>query len=241
MNRAKENLYRAGRQRQGLRRGVLPLCLVLMLGGCDFYDEAAVEQPPEVALMRPGDGAVIAGTNVLVHVAAEAFGADNHIAFINVNLNGERVGEAEQVSGRFLFRWNTFEVPDGTYRLEAVAFDRHQARGLSAPLQVVVANRSAGKGPNTAILSPASGETVSGKVRVVARKQADQPAITRVDFLIDGVVLYSDEQVSGDTFTYAWDTQGELAGLHTLEVKAYSQPGVFRLSEATGVMLLPVR
>lgn len=214
------------------------LAAPLLLSACDAFDSAVDERAPLVSLVRPATDVEVAGANVLVRVQAEALGEGNFISFVNVNLDGDRLGEAELVDGQYVFRWNTFDRPDGVYRLEAVAFDRLQARGISAPVRVTVANESAGDGPELALIAPVDGDRVDGRVNVIARPLTPGTSLTRVDFLVDGVRVFTTTEATGtDTYVFEWDTRNEGAGLHVLEVKGFADAGVFRLSAPVSVTL----
>lgn len=207
------------------------LVLSVLFSGCDIFGEAFDERAPRVQLDRPFDGATLTGANVIVAVNAEALGDDNFISFVNVNLDGARVGEAEWDGGRYALRLNSFEIPDGLHRLEAVAFDRFQARGVSLPITVLVENVSAGDGPVMTILEPENEREVSGTVRVLAQAAAGSPPVTRVDLVVDGVpFLTTSTSIGGEAYAFDWDTSEFTPGEHVVEIKAYSGDGVFRLN-----------
>jgi outer membrane protein assembly factor BamB len=233
---------RIGFLMQRTLRSVLPaITLVgylLLASGCDIFGTAIDERAPSVEILRPFDQATVSGKHVLIAIAAEALSADNFISFINVNVNGVRAGEAALDSTGFNFRLDTFNFEDGLYRIEAVAFDRFQARGISAPILVTIANKSDGIGPEMQIITPDNDERVGGLVRVVARTQPVQPFVTRVDLLVDGVAIASSNNVlGGNSFVFDWDALNEAAGEHFLEVKAYSGPTTFRLSDSKKVIV----
>jgi outer membrane protein assembly factor BamB len=222
------------------RPGLLGVLLLsILLSGCDIFGEAFDERAPTVSLARPFDGATLSGANAVVVVGAQVTGTDNFVSFVNVTLDGLRVGEAEWDGNRYAFRFNTTEVADGLHRMEAVAFDRFQARGVSAPITVLVENQSIGEGPAMLILEPENNREVSGTVRVLAQTAAGQPPVTRVDLVVDGIpVLTTSSSIGGDAYAFDWETSGLAVGTHTLEVKAFSGEGTFRLSAPTTVSVL---
>lgn len=214
------------------------LLLSSLLSGCDLFGEAFDERAPRVQLDRPFEGARLTGANAIVAVNAEALGDDNFISFVNVQLDGLRVGEAEWDGGRYALRLNTFELTDGLHRLEAVAFDRYQARGISAPITIEVENISSGDGPVMQIIEPEDGQTVSGTVRVLAQRAAGQPPVSRVDLIVDGIPFYSTStSVGGDAYAFDWDTSQFSGGTHAIEIKAYSGDEVFRLNGPISVVV----
>ncbi len=223
-------------------RSVLPAVLfglyLVLASGCDIFGTAIDDRAPTINIIKPFDQATVAGKNVLISITAQAIGTDNFISFINVNVNGVRAGEAVLDSARFNFRLNTLDLEDGLYRVEAVAFDHFQSRGISAPVLITVANKSDGPGPEMQIITPDNNEQVGGLVRVVSRTAPAQPFVTRVDLLVDGIAVASTNNVvGGNSFVFDWNALNETPGEHIIEVKAYSGPTTFRLSESKTVIV----
>lgn len=209
-----------------------------MLSGCDIFGAAVDERAPRLEIIRPFDQALVSGRNLLIAVSAEALGDNNFVSFINVNINGVRAGEAVYNGSTYTLRLNTYDYPDGLYRVEAVAFDKFQSRGASAPVLITIDNESDGPGPILDIIDPSDKDEVSGNIRVVARTQPGQPFVTRVDLLVDGVpVLSETESVGGNSFVFDYDVSGLGLGEHTLEVKGFSGPTVFRVSDTVTIKL----
>ncbi|MFT5141400.1 MAG: outer membrane protein assembly factor BamB [Rhodothermales bacterium] len=219
------------------RAGLACILLIsVLVSGCDIFGDAIDERAPTVQVDRPFDGATLSGANVMVAVNASALGDGNFISFVNVNLDGVRIDEAEWDGTRYVTRINSFELSDGLHRLEAVAFDSFQARGVSAPITLLVENISLGDGPVMQVLEPEANRTVSGVVRVLAQTASGQPPVTRVDLLVDGIPFYTTTtSIGGDAYAFDWDTSQFGAGDHVLEIKSFSGPGVFRLNEPRSV------
>ena len=215
---------------------LLGLIMTLFISGCDIFGAAIDERAPRIEIIRPYDEALVSGRNLKIAIAAEALGDDNYVSFINVNVNGIRAGEAVYDGTTYNLKLNTFDYPDGLYRVEAVAFDKYQARGISAPILVTIDNESDGPGPKMSIIDPTDQEDVFGNARVVARTDPGEPFVTRVDLLVDGIPVASEtESVSGDTFVFDVDMDLYELGEHALEVKAYSGPTVFRVSDTVTI------
>ncbi|MFT4603386.1 MAG: outer membrane protein assembly factor BamB [Rhodothermales bacterium] len=214
------------------------LLLSLLVSGCDIFGEAFDERAPSVQMDRPFDGSTLTGANTVIAVNATALGDENFISFVNVQMDGARIGEAEWDGSRYALRLNTFELADGPHRMEAVAFDRFEARGISAPIFVDVENVSAGDGPFLHILEPEDGQVVSGTVRVLAEAGSGQPPVTRVDLVIDGIAFYTTTTpVAGNAYAFDWDTSQFTSGPHVIEIKAYSGAGVFLLNGPISVIV----
>jgi outer membrane protein assembly factor BamB len=226
--------------RNPVRAGVLPFVFALMvlLSGCDIFGTAVDERAPRLSIVTPYDNALVSGKHLLISVDAEALGDDNWVSFVTINMNGEQVGTAEYDGTYYNLRVNTFDLEDAVYRIEAIAFDRYQARGISAPVLVSVRNQSDGPGPRMSITDPNADDTVFGVIRVAARPDPGEPFVSRVDLLVNGIpVATEDSPVAGDTFIFDYDTLVLPLGEHTLEVKAYSGPTVFRVSESVNIFL----
>ena len=85
------------------------------------------------------------------------------------------------------------------------------------------------------ITSPRDGEQVTGTTQIIVQADPNQPAITRVDFLVDGVSL---QTVTGFPFTYSWySTTLEPVGPHLLQARVYSAPDRFRLTNPVTVQV----
>lgn len=210
----------------------------VLCAGCDLFGSAVDDRAPRVSILHPDGDTTVGGEHVLILIESEALGEDNWISFVNVTVNGDKIGEATQEGEHFHFRFNTVDLPDDTYRIEAVAFDRFQARGISAPVLLTLENESQGLGPEVRILAPLEKEEVSGIVRIVVRKQPAQPTITRVDLLIDGVpVMTTTQSTGGDTYVFEWDTTSRFAGQYIVEVKAFSSPETFTISDPVTVVI----
>ena len=233
------SLLQTNRRLRILRYGVLFIICSVYLAACDFFKTPEDFRAPLTQILRPGDRAQV-GSEVSIRVSATVQGSeDNYISFVNVTANGEYLGEALYIEDSdppiYEYRWDTFTVPDGEYRLEAIAFDRLQARGISNPVVVAVENVSSGEGPATLIAAPRDGDNVTGKVRVIVQRQPGEPDIAYVNILVDGTTVTTLEQAP---FEYDWDTSVERYGQHHIRARAYLSPGVFKYSDPVYVNIL---
>jgi outer membrane protein assembly factor BamB len=218
---------------------------LLILSGCGLFGPTNDARAPLVELTRPGPDAVLGG-DVLVRLSAEARGEDNFVSFVNVAIDGERVGEAELVplpngeagaNPTFAFRFNSANFSDGVHTIQATAFDANQNRGLSNSVRVrflngVIDGVPNSQGPLAQITAPRDGEDVSGEVQIIVQPELGQPPITQVDFLIDGATVATTLTAP---YTYNWNTLLEAEGLHVLQARVYTGPDVFRLTDPVAV------
>ena len=74
--------------------------------------------------------------------------------------------------------------------------------------------------PSVAVVSPASGATVSGTVTLTA-SAGDNVGVSSVEFLVDGVSV----GMGGSTYSLAWDSRTVGNGSHTLAARAVDSAG----------------
>ncbi len=75
--------------------------------------------------------------------------------------------------------------------------------------------------PTVMLTAPAAGANVTGTTTMTANA-ADNVAVSRVDFLVDGVVRGSDTTAP---YSYGWDTTTSANGSHALAARAYDAAG----------------
>jgi hypothetical protein len=113
----------------------------------------------------------------------------------------------------------TESLTSGTYYyyIHAVQADGHDL--WSAPMWITYQTGGGGdtQAPAVSITAPAAGTTVSATVSVNATA-SDNVGVTRVDFLLDGVVQSSD---SSSPYSWSWNSAASSNGVHVLLAKAY--------------------
>ncbi len=88
--------------------------------------------------------------------------------------------------------------------------------------------------PATALTAPAAGATVGGTTTITA-DASDNVAVTKVEFLVNGVVRGTDTTAP---YSYDWNTVGSPAS-STLTAKAYDAAGNTKISTARTVTVTP--
>ncbi len=164
--------------------------------------------PPTVSLTAPVSGARLAGTVTLAADATDGSGVVSQVEFL---LDGALLGI--DTSAPFSFSWNTQTAANGGHTLSARATDPYGNVATSPGVSVTLDNVA----PAVVLTSPAGGATLVGPVSIQA-DASDNEGVTRVDFLVDGVLLASDT-----TAPYAvdWDTGSWVNGSHTLVARAH--------------------
>jgi len=77
--------------------------------------------------------------------------------------------------------------------------------------------------PAVTLTAPADGATVSGTVAVTATA-TDDKGVSRVDFYLDGVVVFSD---TASPYSWSWITTSYNNGTHTVMARAYDTIGQY--------------
>lgn len=173
--------------------------------------------PPNVSFTGPQAGETIYG-NVPISVAAES--VPNPVEGIkrvefwltNGNTVYKHVGSVE--SPPFNCMLDTSTVPDGTYKLRAVAYENNaQGEAAECLRQITIANSS--KPTEISITNPGSDyETLTGSAQLEAQA-TNSPAVTQVDFWLAGdgecTLVGSD---SSSPYSCSFDTSSYEAGLY---------------------------
>lgn len=129
--------------------------------------------------------------------------------------------------------WSGGPMTSGSHTLRLIAYD---AAGHSASASVIVNVEAPPdeEKPTCKITSPANGAPVSGIVEIQATATdagsidltSGIPKVTRVEFLIDGVVVAT-SVATDPTHSYPWDTGTAPTGAHTLEARATDNAGQY--------------
>ncbi|WP_434391364.1 Ig-like domain-containing protein [Melittangium boletus] len=174
--------------------------------------------PPHRALITsPPDGASVDWERVPVTVDV----ADNReIQAVVLLVDGHQVVASS--TPPYALTWETLHTtraPGGAYQLSLRVYDGVGNETRSAPITVHIPPDTTA--PSAVILSPATGDTVSGMVSVQASIQDDRRR-GRQELFVDGRLV-----VSGDSSDHllSWDTSASANGSHTLVLRAHDAAG----------------
>jgi len=176
--------------------------------------------PPTAGITAPAEGAVVSGTVIVSVAAADDVGVTQVELYVDGSLF------ATDTAPPFSFAWDTAKCGDGLHTLTAVAHDAAGHTGVSAPVQVTVANLAPDSiPPEAVILSPADGATVSKVVKVKVRAR-DNLQVQRVELYLDGL-LTSAASVSGEAVEVQFSLNAHrlAKGAHTLHAVAFDAAG----------------
>src|SRR6266542_3255948 len=172
---------------------------------------------PTATITAPTAGSVLAGA-VTVNVSS---GDDIGVTRVECYLNGVLVGTASTALASFSLDTRTYA--NGSYTLQARAYDAAGNAGTSASVSVSIQNAVVDVTPPAVqITSPTDGATISGRSTKVYVTASDNVAVTRVELLVDGK-LYS--KSTSSTPVFSWSTSKLARGFHTLQAVAYDAAG----------------
>lgn len=124
------------------------------------------------------------------------------VDYVQFAVNGVDIGP--RLTGPYEYQWDSTSRANGVYTLSARAVDRVGNIG-TAQLQIEVRNPIIGPDttpPVITIISPIAGQTVNGRVNVLAQA-TDNTATTRMTLTING---QQRESVNTDALLYQWNT-----------------------------------
>jgi hypothetical protein len=169
---------------------------------------------PVVSITAPANGAAVTGS-----VSISATATDN-IGVTKVELLVNGIVAATDVAAPYTTVWSTAGL-QGAQIVSARAYDAAGNIGTSASVTVIVlAQPQDTTKPSVSLTSPVSGSVVSGTVTVNANA-SDNVGVARVDLLVNGVAVLSD---NAPPYAFSWNTGG-LSGSQALSVKAYDAAG----------------
>ena len=138
-----------------------------------------VDNPaPTTAVLIPSGGATQSGTAALLDASASANVTTVRFQLSGGTLSDDVITEGVPTIYGWLGRWDTTNVPNGTYTLTSSAFYADGVGGTSLPVSITVDNPP----PTTTILVPSNGATLSGSSYL----DASATNAINVEFLLFG-------------------------------------------------------
>jgi hypothetical protein len=181
---------------------------------------------PTAQISSPTAGTTVSGTASVTVTAADNVGVTKVEWYLNGSFKGSSTGASAA------FTWNTTAYANGSYTLQAKAYDAANNVGTSTSATVSVLNTMLDvTAPTVRITSPTSGVTVVKNTKVYVAS-SDNVAVTRVDLLVDGQ-FYATSSLAAAVFS--WNSLKLAHGPHTLEAVAYDAAGNSTRSAAVTV------
>lgn len=168
--------------------------------------------PTSVSLSSPAAASTVSGT---VSLVANVSGTASKVAFL---ING--TAAKTLTTSPYTYSWNTTNVTNGSYNLQAVAYDASGVAHASASVPVTVSNISS-QAIKVNFTAPGAGSTVSGVVPVTVSVTGGSGS-DQVKLLLNGNQL---KTLTTSPFTYSWDTTALAPGGYTLQADATDASG----------------
>jgi uncharacterized protein YjbI with pentapeptide repeats len=175
--------------------------------------------PPTTSVLLPSDGAVLAGAPYLDAAASSPITRVTSLTFevTGNGLSDQVVATASPSLFGWVAKWNTTNVPNGTYSLQSVATDAGNVTATSTPITITVNNQP----PATAVLVPSGGATVSGAKTLLDASASSAAGIASVTFEVSGNGLSDQVVATGTPTLYGylaqWNTTAVPNGTYTLQ------------------------
>jgi hypothetical protein len=172
--------------------------------------------PPSATIDAPVNGTAVSGTVTLSVSATDNVGVTKVDFLVDSALIGTVTGASP--FGALL---NTTQLSNGPHSISAIAYDAAGNAGNAAPVSITINNADV-TAPTVAVVSPASGATVSGTI-TVSVNALDNVGVTRVDYVVDSVLTATSSGPS--PFNSSVDTTKLSNGSHSILARAYDAAG----------------
>jgi len=177
---------------------------------------------PTISISSPANGATVSGT-----ITISASASDNTaVTKVEFYLDGDLIGT--DTASPYSMSWDTTLLTDGSYTLQAKAYDAAGNAGSSSFVTVTVSNIIDNTPPTVLITYPADGSTFARRSKVTITATAtDNVAVAKVEFYVKGKL-----QCVGTTgpYTCNWNVPSKPSQTYQLQAKAYDAKGNTALS-----------
>lgn len=166
------------------------------------------------SITAPANGSTLKGT---VTIGTQT---GSNVVWENVYIDGAYLASSPPDS----FSWDSVNVADGPHTIVAKAYASDGSRVGSASVSVSTAN-----GVNVKIVSPSTGNSVSGNVTIVTQTSANS---SWEDVYIDGNYLASSPPDS-----FSWNSANVPNGAHTISARSFDNGGAQNGSDSVSVQV----
>jgi hypothetical protein len=180
------------------------------------------ESPPHVVLTAPAAGTVVSGP-----VALQANAWDD-VAVTRVDYYADGTFRGSATAPPYAVTWDPAPFQGRTVTLVAVAYDAEGNGGASDPVDVTVRDTTP---PVVSLTAPAA-DSVLFKTATLAASASDNVGVTRVQFVMDGAVVASDDVAP---YAATLDVRKMTRGTHLLAAVASDAQGNATTSASTPV------
>ncbi len=182
---------------------------------------------PTASISSPGAGSTVSDVVTINIFATDDVG----VTKVECYMNGVMMGTNSTAPASF--SWDTSGYANGSYTLQARAYDAADNMGSSAFTTVTVQNLTPDViAPTVQITSPTNGTALIGKSMKVYVTASDNVGVTLVRLLVDGKVYASSASASP---VFTWQTSKLTRGSHFLQAIAFDAAGNSTRSTAVTV------
>lgn len=176
---------------------------------------------PSVGIASPTSGTVSGIVPVSVN-------ATDNVGVTKTELYAGGTLVATDTVKPYSFSWDTTKKPNGTYGLQAKAYDASGRVASSPFVNVTVSNATSSTSlttdtvaPSVAISNPKGGTKVKGNISIQAAA-SDNVAVTSLSLYVDGAMVATGNAAS---LLYNWNANKAKAGSHTIQAVAKDAAG----------------
>ena len=171
---------------------------------------------PTVSLTSPANNATLSATAAITASASDNVG----VTMVEFYLNGSLLAATNVAP--YALNWDTTAYANGSYTLNAKAYDAAGNVAQSSNVSVTVNNPVPDTAaPTVSVTAPANGATVSGTVAVSAGA-TDNVGVTKVEFYLNGVLQTT---LASSPYSFSWNTAAVANGVYVISAKAYDAAG----------------
>lgn len=171
---------------------------------------------PSVTISLPANGATVKG------LASIAVTATDNAAVTKVEFFINGILWASDVVEPFTFAWDTTTASDGSYQLQAKAYDAAGNSSVSSAVSVIVQNAVDLTPPVVQIVAPADGASIAGLKRVdISVSSYDDIGVAKTELYVDGAL----KATSTSSVFWSWNIRNAANGTHQIVAKSFDAAG----------------
>ena len=172
--------------------------------------------PPASTIAAPLAGGTVSGVATIAVTATDDVGVTKVECYINGALAGS------SAIAPATFPWDTAAYANGSYTLQARAYDAAGNVGASATVSVSVQNGVPDlTAPTAQVTSPANASTVTGVANIDV-SAVDNVGVTKVECYINGTLVGTSAAAPA---TFSWNTATYANGSYTVQARASDAAG----------------
>lgn len=203
---------------------ILSSVMIFLVSGCKTSPPSApVDTAPTATIASPSSGNIIYAVDTIVVSATD----DRKVTKVELYVNNQLA--ATDSAAPYMFVWDTEQWNDGTYSLQAKAYDEPGHVGNSPVVTVTIRNAA----PTASITSPASNAICYGIDTIVVSANGAN-TLTKVELYLNGSLAATD---NAEPWKFVWDTRQWSDGSYSLQAVSYDVAKHYGLSNTVNVLV----